>query len=127
VVDTLAHGLTVGRTWPNMSRLQSTLRLTRTLGDLLFAVTAADANAVDDIALLCLVPKAASLVGAGGAGCTVDHVELAVLPAPARQELSEKYCRTRTRHTERGEESGGHPTVSSCTAHQCTCMRPSCG
>ena len=48
VVDTLADGLAVGRT----------------LGDVFLAVAPADADAVDDIALLGLVAKTASLVGA---------------------------------------------------------------
>ena len=54
-----------------------------TLGDVLLAVAAADTDTVDNVALLGLVAKTASLVGAGGAGCTVDDVQLAVLPAPA--------------------------------------------
>jgi hypothetical protein len=41
--------------------------------------TAADTDAVDDVALLGLVTKTASLVGAGGARSTVDGVELAKL------------------------------------------------
>ena len=68
VVDTLADGLAVGRT----------------LGDVFLAVAPADTDAVDDIALLGLVAKAASLVGARGAGCAVDNVQLAVLPAAIR-------------------------------------------
>ena len=59
-----------------------TARMARTLGDGLLAVTTADANAVDNVALLGLVAKTAGLVGAGRAGCTVDDVQLAVLPAP---------------------------------------------
>ena len=55
----------------------------RTLGDVLLAVTAADADAVDNVALLSLVAKTASLVGARRAGGTVNDVQLAVLPAPA--------------------------------------------
>lgn len=65
VVDTLADGLAVGGT----------------LGGGLFAVTATDTDTVDDVALLGLVPEAASLVGARGAGGTVDDRELAELPA----------------------------------------------
>ena len=60
-----------------------TAGIARTLGDGLLAVTTADANAVNNVALLGLVAKTASLVGAGGAGCAVDDVQLAVLPAPA--------------------------------------------
>ena len=65
VVNTLADGFTVGST----------------LGDGLFPVTAANTNTVDDISLLSLVAKTASLVGTRGAGGTVDNVELAVFPA----------------------------------------------
>ena len=74
VVDTLADGLAVGRT----------------LGDWLLAVTTADTDAVDNIALLGLVSEAASLVRARGAGCTVDDVQLTVLPtADAKQETED--------------------------------------
>ena len=41
---------------------------------MLLAVTAADTDTVDNVALLGLVAKTASLVGAGGAGCAVDDV-----------------------------------------------------
>jgi hypothetical protein len=68
VVDTLADGFTEGST----------------LSDRLFAVTAAHTDTVDDIALLGLVAKAASLVGARRAGCAVDNVQLTILPAPLR-------------------------------------------
>lgn len=72
VVDTLADGLAVGGT----------------LGGRLFAVTAADTDAVHDVALLGLVSEAAGLVGARGARRAVDDRELAVLPAAdARDEL----------------------------------------
>ena len=56
----------------------------RTLGDVLLAVTAADADAVDNVALLGLVAETTSLVGARGAGCAVDNVQLAVFPATIR-------------------------------------------
>ena len=49
------------------------------LGDGLLAAAAADAHAVDDIALLGLVAEAAGLVGAAGPRGTVDYVELAKL------------------------------------------------
>ena len=65
VVNTLADGFTVGST----------------LGDGLFPVTAANTNTVDDISLLSLVAKTASLVGTRRAGGTVDNIELAVFPA----------------------------------------------
>jgi len=58
VVDTLADGLAVGGT----------------LGSGLFAVTTTDTDAVDDIALLGLVPKAAGLVGPRRTRCAVDDV-----------------------------------------------------
>ena len=72
VVDTLADGLAVGGT----------------LGDGLLAVTPADTDAVDDVALLGLVAEAAGLVGARWAGGAVDDVQLAVFPAPAGQRQS---------------------------------------
>lgn len=50
-----------------------------TLADGLLAATAADAHAVDDVALLGLVSKTAGLVGARGARGTVDNVQLTVL------------------------------------------------
>ena len=66
VVDTLADGLAVGRT----------------LGDVFLAVAPADTDAVDNIALLGLVAKTTSLVGARWTRCAVDDVQLTVLPAP---------------------------------------------
>ena len=68
VVDTLADGLAVRRT----------------LRDRLLAVATADTDAVDNVALLGLVAKAASFLGTGGARSAVDDVQLAVLPAPVR-------------------------------------------
>ena len=50
-----------------------------TLGDVLLAVTATDANTVDHVALLGFVAKAASLVGARWAGGAVDDVQLTEL------------------------------------------------
>lgn len=73
VVDTLADGLAVGCT----------------LRDRLLAVTTANTNAVDDIALLGFVAEAARLVGTRWAGCTVDHIQLAVFPAAHTQEEAE--------------------------------------
>lgn len=49
---------------------------------MLFAVTPAYTDTVDDITLLGLVAEATSLVGAGGTRCTVDDVQLTELPAP---------------------------------------------
>lgn len=50
-----------------------------TLGGRSLAATAANADAVDDIALLGLVSQAAGLVGAGRTGSTVADVELTKL------------------------------------------------
>ena len=65
VVDTLAHGLAVGGT----------------LGHGLLAVTTAHTDAVDNVTLLGLVAETVRLVETRRARGTVDHVELAVLPA----------------------------------------------
>lgn len=65
VVDTLTDGLAVGGT----------------LGDVFLAVTPADTDTVDNVALLGLVAETTSLVGARGTGSTVDDIQLAVLPA----------------------------------------------
>ena len=65
LVDTLVGGLSEGGT----------------LGGLLFPAASADTDAVDDVALLCLVPQAAGLVRARRAGGAVDDIQLAVLPA----------------------------------------------
>lgn len=63
LVDTLVGGLAVGGT----------------LGNRALAATAADTDAVDDVALLGLVAETTSLVGAGGARSTVDGVQLTEL------------------------------------------------
>ena len=62
-------------------------RNVRTLGDLFLAVTPADTDTVDDIALLGLVAKTAGLVGARWTRSTVDDVQLTVLPAPAQKSV----------------------------------------
>ena len=49
------------------------------------AVAAADANAVDNVALLGLVSEAASLVGARGAAGAVDDLQLAKLSMHSQQ------------------------------------------
>ena len=67
VVDTLADGLAVGGT----------------LGDVFLAVTPADTDTVDNVALLGLVAETTSLVGARGTRSTVDNVQLTGFPAPA--------------------------------------------
>ena len=100
----------------------------RTLGNVLLAVTTADADTVDDIALLSLVTEAASLVRAGGARSAVDDVQLAVLPAPrtiVRTAVAQRP--TLSKRTGHGEGIGGHPTASFCTARRYTCRLPSCG
>ena len=51
------------------------------LGDVFLAVATADADAVDNVALLGFVAKTASLVRARRARGPVDDVQLAVLPA----------------------------------------------
>lgn len=61
--------------------LATRLSVNLTLGNRSLTATTADANTVNDIALLGLVSQAAGLVGARGAGSAVDHVELAELPA----------------------------------------------
>jgi hypothetical protein len=73
LVNTLTNGLAEGST----------------LGDGLLAVSTADANAIDNIALLGLVTKTASLVGTRWAGGAVDDVQLTVLPAPHTKEKAE--------------------------------------
>jgi hypothetical protein len=56
------------------------------LGDGAFAAPTTDTDAVDNIALLCLVAQATGLVGAGGSCCAVDDVELTVFPAAHAEE-----------------------------------------
>jgi hypothetical protein len=63
LVDTLVGGLAVGGT----------------LGGRALTATAADTDAVDDVALLGLVTETTSLVGTRGARSTVDDVQLAEL------------------------------------------------
>ena len=60
------------------------------LGQLLLAAAAADAHAVDDVALLGLVAKVARLVRAGGPGRAVDHRQLPVLPAAHAQKETDR-------------------------------------
>lgn len=70
LVDSVAAGLTIGGT----------------LGNWLFATTTADTDTVDDVSLLGLVTKTASLVRARRARGTVDNVQLTVLPAANAQQ-----------------------------------------
>jgi hypothetical protein len=62
LVDTLVDGLTIGST----------------LGGSSLAVTATDTDTVDNIALLSLVTKTASLVGARRTGSTVNDIQLSI-------------------------------------------------
>ena len=113
VVDTLADGLAVSGT----------------LGDLLFAVTPAYTDTVDDIALLGLVAETTSPVGARRAGCTVDNIQLTVLPAAmivSSVQFLEMFSYEDLVLTAHGGGNGGHPTASFCTTRRYTCMRPSC-
>lgn len=95
VVHTLVDGLAVGGTYTARTRTQRCILSVRrkkrmfgegrrTLGDLLFPVTPPDANTVDNVSLLGLVTQPAGLVGARGTRCTVNDIELAVLPAAVR-------------------------------------------
>lgn len=81
LVHTLVGGLACSRyeypLYHPCSR--STHTVGSTLGHWLLAATTAHTHAVDDIALLGLVSKAAGLVGAGWARGAVDDVELAEL------------------------------------------------
>jgi hypothetical protein len=75
LVHTLVGGLAVGGA----------------LGDGPLAATAADAHAVDDVALLGLVAQAAGLIGARGAGGAVDDVQLAELELMYSQLMFNEY------------------------------------
>lgn len=78
LVDTLVGGLAVGGT----------------LGDGALAATAADTDAVDDVALLGLVAETASLVGARGARSTVDSVQLTQLYLCTLSKVQRVYSKT---------------------------------
>ena len=52
-----------------------------TLGHRSLAVSSSDADSVNDVALLGLVPESASLIRARRAGASVDDIQLSVLPA----------------------------------------------
>lgn len=67
---------------PPLRRAPSASQTPAHLGDGLLAATAADTDAVDDVALLGLVAEAASLVGAAGARQAHKRGELTVLPGP---------------------------------------------
>ena len=78
LVHTMVGGLSVGGT----------------LGDGLFAVTAANTDTVDNVTLLGLVPETASLIGARRTGGAVDDVQRTVLPASdAEQEAEDIWWR----------------------------------
>ena len=59
------------------------------LGDVFLAVATADADAVDNVALLGLVAETTSLVGARGTRSTVDNVQLTVFPATNAEQETE--------------------------------------
>lgn len=103
-----------------------------TLGDGPLAATAADANAVDNVALLGLVAETAGLVGARRARGAVDDVQLAELKLMHSQQSSTsdtkdfRLLATRSEReqsramellippsSERGEGSAAHQTASS--------------
>lgn len=73
LVHTMVGGLSVGGT----------------LGDGLFAVTAANTDTVDNVTLLGLVPETASLIGARRTGRAVDDVQRTVLPASDAEQEAE--------------------------------------
>jgi hypothetical protein len=89
-----------------------------------FAITAADSNSIDDETLLSLVTQSASFVRAGRAGCTVNHIELAILPASATFIECRVARKMWNKNTELEEEIAEHRIVSSCTAPQCTYTHP---
>ena len=62
-----------------MGRGEEGLTVCRALGDGLLAASAADAHAVDDIALLGFVAETTSFVRARGARGSVDDVQLTEL------------------------------------------------
>jgi len=72
-----------------LDTLTNRLAVGSTLGHLFLAVTPPDTNTVDDISLLGLVSETASLIRARRTRCSVDNVQLAVLPAPNTKEESE--------------------------------------
>jgi hypothetical protein len=78
LVDTVVGGLAVGGT----------------LGDRALATTAADTDAVDNVALLSLVAETAGLVGARGARSTVDGVQLTELYLCTLSKVQRVYSKT---------------------------------
>ena len=110
--DTVGGGLAVGDT----------------LLDRALAVATADTHAVDHVALLRLVAKAARLVRAGGARAAVDGGQLptqaTTVPAEPRFHGT---VWTRTCTAKRGcaEGSEAHQTASSSKAPRGTCRHPS--
>jgi hypothetical protein len=77
-------GLPKMRNWSQLQCSQPSAMVPRhtvggTLGDWALATSTANTSTVDNIALLGLVPKTASLVGAGWTGGAVDDVQLSKL------------------------------------------------
>lgn len=69
-----------------VNTLTDRLAVGGTLWNWLFAVTATDADSVDNVALLGLVSQTTSLVRARRARCTMHDFQLAVLPASDTEE-----------------------------------------
>lgn len=82
MVNTLTDGLAIGGTYTCMfkSTVQN-IPTQHTLRYWLLAITTANTNAIDDIALLGLVAKTAGLVRTRWSGGTVYNVQLAIFPA----------------------------------------------
>lgn len=85
----LSNGLQVAGRLELVHTMAGGLAVNLALGDLALAATAADTDAVDDVALLGLVAETAGLVGARGAAGTVDNVQLTVLPAADTEDETE--------------------------------------
>jgi hypothetical protein len=83
LIDTLIRGFPVCSALPSQS---PHLKSGRDLGNGAFAASATDTDAIDDIALLCLVAQATGLVRAGWSRRAVDDIELAVFPAAHAEE-----------------------------------------
>ena len=88
--DTLLSGRTEGALVLELvDTVVGRLAVGGTLGREPLAVTTADTDAVDNVALLGLVSEAAGLVGARRTGSTVDDVQGAVLPAAHTEQEAE--------------------------------------
>lgn len=65
------------------------LTVVDTLGDLTLSATTANTHAIDDVTLLSLVTESSSLIWTGWSGCTVDDVQLSILPTTDSQQESQ--------------------------------------